>query len=140
VLDDVAAVRGIFYGAISVYLDRFLNVPPAALPRAGSVNRKNGTAAAVAIKEGSKAEAPRSCINHVAASSWAETNVPDRTLAHQRRQNVGFRSANQVDAAFAFILRDRVEVFEPSSWPTNSGPAQLADRGMPAIDRCHLIY
>lgn len=34
-LDDVAVVRGIFHGAISVYLDRFLNVPPAALPRAG---------------------------------------------------------------------------------------------------------
>jgi nitrite reductase/ring-hydroxylating ferredoxin subunit len=30
---DVMAVRGIFHGAISVYLDRFLNVPPAALPR-----------------------------------------------------------------------------------------------------------
>jgi nitrite reductase/ring-hydroxylating ferredoxin subunit len=34
-LDDVAVARGIFHGAISVYLDRFLNVPPAALPGAG---------------------------------------------------------------------------------------------------------
>jgi nitrite reductase/ring-hydroxylating ferredoxin subunit len=32
-LGDVASVRGVFHGAISVYLDRFLNVPPAALPK-----------------------------------------------------------------------------------------------------------
>jgi nitrite reductase/ring-hydroxylating ferredoxin subunit len=33
-LGDVMVVRGVFHGAISVYLDRFLNVPPAALPGA----------------------------------------------------------------------------------------------------------
>lgn len=31
-------VRGVFHGAISVYLDRFLNVPPAPLPTDGSPN------------------------------------------------------------------------------------------------------
>jgi hypothetical protein len=43
---------------------------------AGSVNMKNGIAAAVAMKESANAEAPRSCINQVAVISWAETKVP----------------------------------------------------------------
>ena len=64
---------------------------------AGSVKRKNGAEAAVAIRESASDEAPRSCINQVAATSWAETNVPDNTLASQRRQNTGFRSAYQVE-------------------------------------------
>jgi hypothetical protein len=67
---------------------------------AGSVNRKNGAEAAVAIRESASDEAPRLCINHVAARSWAETNVPETTVASQRRQNIGFRSANQVDVDF----------------------------------------
>ena len=29
-------VRGIFHGAVRVYLDRFLNIPPARLPRGGA--------------------------------------------------------------------------------------------------------
>jgi hypothetical protein len=45
------------------------------------VNRKNGAEAAVAISESKNADAPRSCISQVAAMSWAETNVPDSTLA-----------------------------------------------------------
>ena len=64
---------------------------------AGSVKRKNGAEAAAAIRESENDEAPRSCINQVAVTSWAETNVPDNTLASHKRQNTGFRSANQVE-------------------------------------------
>jgi hypothetical protein len=35
--------------------------------------------------------------------SWAETNVPDNTLASQRRQNTEFRSANHVEVDFVFM-------------------------------------
>jgi hypothetical protein len=70
---------------------------------AGSVKIKNGAAAAVAIRERANDEAPRSCINQVAAMSWAETNVPDNTLASQRRQNTEFRSANHVEVDFVFM-------------------------------------
>ena len=70
---------------------------------AGSVNMKNGAAAQEAIRESAKAEAPRLCINQVAAMSCAETNVPDKALASQRRQNTGFLSANQVEADVVFI-------------------------------------
>ena len=70
---------------------------------AGSVSRKNGAEAAVAMSDSASDEAPRSCINQVAAMSWAETNVPDNTLASQRRENTGFRSANQVEVDFVSI-------------------------------------
>jgi acyl-CoA thioesterase len=52
------------------------------------------------MRESENDEAPRSCINHVAAMSWAETTVPDNTLASHKRQNIWFRSANQVEADF----------------------------------------
>jgi nitrite reductase/ring-hydroxylating ferredoxin subunit len=45
---DVQIVRGIFHGAISVYLDRFLNVPPAALP--GDENSPQGDAAELRVQ------------------------------------------------------------------------------------------
>jgi hypothetical protein len=64
---------------------------------AGSVKRKNGMEAAVAMRESESEEAPISCINHVAARSWFETTVPDNRLASHKRQNAGFRSANQVE-------------------------------------------
>ncbi len=35
--------------------------------------------------------------------SCAETNVPDKALASQRRQNTGFLNANQVEADVVFI-------------------------------------
>ena len=74
-----------------------------AMAPAGSVNRKNGAEAAVAMRESENDEAPRSFINHVAVTSWAETNVPDITLASHKRQNAGFRSANQVAVDFLSI-------------------------------------
>ena len=82
---------------------------------AGNVNRKNGAEAAVAIRESANEEAPRSCINHVAARSWADTNVPETTLASQRRQNIGFRSANQVEVDFVFIASGMKNSRKPSS-------------------------
>ena len=53
--------------------------------------------AAVVMRESESEEAPISCINHVAARSWPETTVPDNRLASHKRQNTGFRSANQVE-------------------------------------------
>jgi hypothetical protein len=61
------------------------------------VNRKNGAEEAVAIKDRKSGEALRSCINHVAVMSWAETTVPASRLANHTRQKAGFRSANQVE-------------------------------------------
>jgi len=82
---------------------------------AGSVKRKNGAAAAVAMSESANDEAPRSCINHVAVMSCAETNVPDNTLANQRRLNTGFRSANHVDVDFFSIAKRHENNRKPSN-------------------------
>ena len=40
-----------------------------AIAPAGSVNKKNGAEAAVAIRESQKGDAPRSCISQVAVTS-----------------------------------------------------------------------
>ena len=52
------------------------------------------------MRESENDEAPRSCITQVAAMSCAETTVPDKTLTRNKRQNTGFRSANQVEVDF----------------------------------------
>jgi hypothetical protein len=75
---------------------------------AGNVRRKKGGAAAVAISESANEEAPRLCITHVAATSWAATNVPERTLASHKRENTGFRSASQVEVeVFVSVTKAR---------------------------------
>ena len=59
-----------------------------AIAPAGSVNKKNGAEeAADTIKESQKGEAPRSCINHVAVTSWDETKVPDNNVANHKRKS-----------------------------------------------------
>ena len=55
------------------------------------------------MRESESDEAPRLCINHVAAMSWAETTVPDNRLASHKWQRTGFRNANQVEVDFIFI-------------------------------------
>ena len=79
---------------------------------AGSVKRKNGAEAAVAMSDSERDEAPRSCINHVADMSCAERNVPDKTLASHIRQKTGFRSGNQVEVDFTSV-RER-EISPPN--------------------------
>jgi hypothetical protein len=58
------------------------------------------------MRESASEEAPRSCINHVAVTSWADKTVPDNTLASQRRQYTGFRSANQVEVDLILTAND----------------------------------
>ena len=82
---------------------------------AGNVRRKKGAAAAVAMSDSANEEAPAPCINHVAATSCADTNVPERTLASQSRANTGFRSANQVDVEVF------VSVANPAKIPRDPG-------------------
>jgi hypothetical protein len=49
------------------------------------------------MRESQKGDAPRSCISHVAVTSWEETNVPERSVASQSRQKTGLRKANHVE-------------------------------------------
>jgi hypothetical protein len=99
---------------------------------AGIVNKKNGAEAAVAMRESASDEPPRSCINHVAVRSWAETNVPDTTLASQRRKNTGLRSANQVEVDFVFIPSGKKNNRKPSSRHPNFLTPRAA-RGLTSV-------
>jgi len=68
-----------------------------------AITGKSAGTIEIALRESESEEAPRSCINRVAARSWAETTVPDNTLASHKRQNSGFPSANQVEVDFILI-------------------------------------
>ena len=64
---------------------------------AGKVKRKNGSEAAVAIRESSNGEAPNAFNSHVAAVSWAATQTPETTLGDHSPTKAGFLSANQME-------------------------------------------
>ncbi len=99
-----------------------------AMAPAGSVKRKKGADAAVAIRESRKGEAPKSCINHVATTSCEETKVPDKRVANHKRQNTGFLSANQVELDF---LPSRRQRYLRSATSVSSNPA-AAGRDFPS--------
>ena len=63
-------------------------------------------------------------INHVAVTSWDETNVPDSRVANHKRQNTGFRSANQVEVDLFSAVPETVSLPEPPTPPllTRSAP------------------
>jgi hypothetical protein len=64
---------------------------------AGMVKIKNGSEAAVAIRESSNGEAPNAFMSHVAAVSWAATQTPETTLGNHNPTKAGFLSANQME-------------------------------------------
>ena len=55
------------------------------------------------MSESESDEAPTSCINHAAAKSWAETTVPNNTLAIHKWRKTGFRNANRVELDFILM-------------------------------------
>ena len=61
------------------------------------MNKKKGSDAAVAISEIKTGEPVSRFIDHVAASLWAATHVPEITVAIQRLLKAGFRRALQVE-------------------------------------------
>src|SRR6516165_7798042 len=76
---------------------RFRRLLKSARAPAGKLKRKNGSDAALAIRESSNGEAPNSFISQVAAVSWAATQTPETTLGNHSPTKAGFLSANQMD-------------------------------------------
>ena len=68
------------------------------------MNRKKGRDATVDINESNKGDPVKTFIIHVAALSWAATQVPEITAAIQSFLNAGFRSAAQVE--FVVMIGD----------------------------------
>jgi hypothetical protein len=62
----------------------FLRSTISAKAPAGSVKKKNGREATVDISESRNADGLNIFIAQVAAVSWAETQVPERSVANQR--------------------------------------------------------
>jgi hypothetical protein len=68
---------------------------------AGNVKRKNGSDAAVAIRDNNNGDAPDAFMSQVAAVSCADTQTPETTLMIQSLEKTGFLSANQTEV-FSF--------------------------------------
>jgi hypothetical protein len=64
---------------------------------AGSVNKKKGSEATVASTEIKNGDGVSIFISHVAAVSWAATQVPEITEAIHSFRKTGFRKAIQVE-------------------------------------------
>ena len=64
---------------------------------AGRVNKKKGSDAAVDMSDIKSGDAVSRFIDHVAALSWAATQVPEITVAIQSLLKAGFRRAVQVE-------------------------------------------
>ena len=75
----------------------FLRSNRSARVPAGRVNRKNGSEATVAISERKNGEGASMFIVHIAAVSWADTQVPEMTLAIHRLLKTGLLNADQVE-------------------------------------------
>jgi hypothetical protein len=61
------------------------------------VKKKNGSEATVDIRERNKGESLTRFMTHVAAVSWAATQVPEIKLANHMFRKTGFRRAIQVE-------------------------------------------
>jgi hypothetical protein len=64
---------------------------------AGSVNKKKGNEATVDRSEIKNGDGVSIFITHVAAVSWAATQVPEMTAAIHSFRKIGFAKAAQID-------------------------------------------
>ncbi|WP_254864005.1 Rieske (2Fe-2S) protein [Halovivax gelatinilyticus] len=104
--DAVGLYRGVFDAAMSVYLDRFLNAPPAPIPEPGDneTGRDPETIRADLLdtfdEEGAVNEAGRLVAEHV--DCGGDVTDLKRTLGHGLlREDAGFHTLQNVEAAFA---------------------------------------
>src|SRR5215469_16221741 len=95
---------------------------------AGRVNKKKGSDASVAMSEIKTGEPVTRFIDHIAASLWAATQVPEITVAIQSLLKTVFRRALQVEVLVIHPLQKdpagRVSVYRDrrSSNPKSTLP------------------
>jgi hypothetical protein len=87
---------------------------------AGSVKRKKGSDARLAIREMNRPDGEIKFIIHVAAVSCAPTAVPETKLANQILRKTRFRQA--LGVAFIFILGGASTVGETRQLPLAADP------------------
>src|ERR1700738_5659125 len=76
---------------------------------AGRINRKNGSVAAVDIRERSNVERLVLFIIQVAAVSCAETQIPEITVANQSLLKAGFCKATQLEVLASDMGVDKIQ-------------------------------
>ncbi len=110
--DAVELYRGVFDAAINVYLDRFLNTPPAPIPKPGEhdTGRDPETIRTALLEtfdtEGEVNEAGRLVAEHVDCDG--DPAALKRTLGHGLlREDAGFHTIQNLEAAFQEF--DRLE-------------------------------
>ncbi|WP_247729733.1 Rieske (2Fe-2S) protein [Halovivax limisalsi] len=103
--DAPALYRGVFDAAMSVYLDRFLNTPPAPVPAPGETESDRDPADIRSAlletfdEEGSVNEAGRLVAAHF--DTGGDVDELKRTLGHGLlREDAGFHTLQNVEAAF----------------------------------------
>jgi len=72
---------------------------------AGSVNKKKGREATVDRSEIKNGDGVSICIIHIAAVSWAATQVPEMTAAIHSFRKAGFAKAAQVEEGLRSLPR-----------------------------------
>ena len=77
---------------------------------AGSVKRKNGSDARLAIREMERPDGDNKFIIHVAAVSCAATTVPEKRLANQILRKTPFRQALGIE--FILIEKGRLQEWQ----------------------------
>ncbi len=105
-------LRGVVHGALKVYLDRFLNLPAARLPDAGS-----GTLVSLAAcwdAQGQVNDAAREAYGYLAAGG-----DPDELIAALGRAML------HEDAGFHWFQLYEATVRQYRSWPAGSEPSRL---------------
>lgn len=126
--------RAVLDGAMSVYLDRFLNIPPAALPGAGAPQESSG------FREELLSACDRRCnVDEVAALVWSHLESggdPARVLAlicqAVLREDAGFHELQQLDIAWRRVQRRgshptaRLALVAAARWAASQLPTQRA--------------
>ena len=96
-------VRGVFDVAMSVYLDRFLNMPPQRIPETG-VEPVDGTQALTEIRERMDVRQQVEEVSHLVSQYITGSGDPDALVAELGRgmlmEDAGFHSFQIVDAGF----------------------------------------
>jgi nitrite reductase/ring-hydroxylating ferredoxin subunit len=103
---NVEAVRGVFHGAMAVYLSRYLNIPPAAIPDGDGTKDDDlpasGAALLAALLEAFDRPRQSDCAARIVARFLARGNPPGAlisTLGHALlREDAGFHSYQALEA------------------------------------------
>jgi hypothetical protein len=84
---------------------------------AGSVNKKKGSEATVDNSEIINGDGVSIFIIHVAAVSWAATQIPETKAAIHSLRKIGFSKAAQVEVLVGLITIANPNVTHAACWP-----------------------